>query len=94
MHFRTVRFVAVIAATMLVTGCEHALLEDTIFDSEYIARHLPNEEKVLSATMFTPRPTAVVQTYCYTTIGEVECYARPQEGEGYRLNGYYGPAPE
>jgi hypothetical protein len=78
MHYKTVRFAAALAAVMLAAGCEHTLLEDTIFDSEYVARHLPNEEKVLSATMFTPRPTAVVQTYCYTTIGEVERYARPQ----------------
>jgi hypothetical protein len=62
MHYKSVRFAAALAAVMLAAGCEHTLLEDTIFDSEYVARHLPNEEKVLSATMFTPRPTAVVQT--------------------------------
>jgi hypothetical protein len=78
MHYKSVRFAAALAAVMLAAGCEHTLLEDTIFDSEYVARHLPNEEKVLSATMFTPRPIAVVQTYCYTTIGEVERYAHPQ----------------
>tara|TARA_R110002072_G_scaffold118593_3_gene250503 strand:- start:5912 stop:6232 length:321 start_codon:yes stop_codon:yes gene_type:complete len=91
---QTARIATALAALVLVAGCEHAMLEDTIFDKEYVARHLPNEEKVLSATTFKPRPTGVVQTYCYSSIGEVECYAQPQEGERYRLNGYYGPAPE
>ena len=81
--------IAALAALVLVAGCEHAMLE-----KEYVARSLPNEEKVLSATTFKPRPTGVVQTYCYSSIGEVTCYAQPQEGERYRLNGYYGPAPE
>ena len=54
------------------------MLEDTIFDREYVERHLPNEEKVLSANTFKPRPNGVVQTYYYNTIGEVECYAHPQ----------------
>ena len=70
------------------------MLEDTIFDKEFVVRNLPNEENVLSATTFKPRPTGVDQTYCYSSIGEVACYAQPQEGERYRLNGYYGPAPE
>ena len=91
---QTVRMVSVVAALVAVAGCEHTLLEDTIFDKDYIARNLPNEENVLSATTFRPRPTGVVQTYCYSSIGEVECYAQPQQGERYRLNGYYGPAPE
>ena len=86
--------IAALAALVLVAGCEHAMLEDTIFDKEYVARHLPNEGNVLSATTFKPRPTGVVQTYCYSSIGEVTCYAQPQGGQGYRLNGYYGPAPE
>ncbi len=93
--FRKPVAVAALCATLLLAGgCEHALLEDTIFDREYVARHIPNEEKVLGATTFRPRPTAVVQTYCYSSIGEVTCYAEPQKGERYRLNGYYGPAPE
>ena len=86
--------IAALAALVLVAGCEHAMLEDTIFDKEYVARNLPNEENVLSATTFKPRPTGVVQTYCYSSIGKVTCYAQPQGGQGYRLNGYYGPAPE
>ena len=88
------RIAALVAAFAILTGCEHAMLEDTIFDSEYVARHLPNEEKVLRKTSFQPRPTGVVQTYCYSTIGEVECYAHPQDEERYRLNGYFGPSPE
>ena len=94
MFGRPVRFAALTAALLVASGCEHAMLEDTIFDREYVARHLPNEEKVLRSTTFKPRPTGVVQTYCYSSIGEVECYAQPQKGERYRLNGYYGPAPE
>lgn len=77
-----------------LAGCESPMLEDTIFDKEYIARHMPSEEKVLSATTFEPRPTGVVQTYCYSTIGQVECFAHPQREESYRLNGYFGPSPE
>ena len=91
---QTARIATALVALVVVAGCEHSMLEDTIFDKEYIARHIPNEENVLSATTFKPRPTGVVQTYCYSSIGEVECYAKPQEGERYRLNGYYGPAPE
>ncbi len=91
---QTARIATALAALVVVTGCEHTLLEDTIFDKECVARHIPNEENVLSARTFKPRPTGVVQTYCYSSIGEVECYAQPQEGERYRLNGYYGPAPE
>ena len=94
MFGKPVRIAAVFATLFIAAGCEHAMLEDTIFDKEFVARHLPNEEKVLSATTFKPRPTGVVQTYCYSSIGEVECYAMPQKGERYRLNGYYGPAPE
>jgi len=91
---QTARIATTLAALVLVAGCEHAMLEDTIFDKEYVMRNLPNEENVLSATTFKPRPTGVDQTYCYSSIGEVACYAQPQEGERYRLNGYYGPAPE
>ena len=88
------RIATTLAALVLVAGCEHAMLEDTIFDKEFVVRNLPNEENVLSATTFKPRPTGVDQTYCYSSIGEVACYAQPQEGERYRLSGYYGPAPE
>ena len=91
---QTARIATTLAARVLVAGCEYAMLEDTIFDKEYVVRNLPNEENVLSATTFKPRPTGVDQTYCYSSIGEVACYAQPQEGERYRLNGYYGPAPE
>ena len=91
---QTARIATTLAALVLVAGCEHAMLEDTIFDKEYVVRNLPNEENVLSATTFKPRPTGVDQTYCYSSIGEVACYDQPQEGERYRLNGYYGPAPE
>jgi hypothetical protein len=91
---QTARIATTLAALVLVAGCEHAMLEDTIFDKEYVVRNLPNEENVLSATTFKPRPTGVDQTYCYSSIGEVACYAQPQEGERYRLNVYYGPAPE
>lgn len=94
MFGNSVRIATLFGALLLAGGCEHAMLEDTIFYREYVARHLPNEEKVLRATTFKPRPTGVVQTYCYSSIGEVECYAQPQQGERYRLNGYYGPAPE
>lgn len=76
-----------------LSACEHPLLEDTIFDAEYLARHLPNEEKVLKRPTFEPRPVGVVQTYCYSTIGSVDCYAHPQNEQQYRLNGYFGPAP-
>ena len=91
---QTARIATALVALLVVAGCEHSMLEDTIFDKEYIASHIPNEENVLSATNFKPRPTGVVQTYCYSSIGEVECDAQPQEGERYRLNVYYGPAPE
>jgi hypothetical protein len=91
---QTARIATTLAALVLVAGCEHAMLEDTIFDKEFVVRNLPNEENVLSATTFKPRPTGVDQTYCYSSIGEVACYAQPQEGERYRLNGYYGLAPE
>ena len=87
------RIATALVALVIVAGYEHSMLEDTIFDKEYTARHIPNEENVLSATTFKPRPTGVAQTYCYNSIGEVECYAQPQEGERYRLHGYYGPPP-
>ena len=83
-----------VVAALAATGCEHPLVEDTIFDKAYIERHLPSEENVLKASTFQPRPVGVVQTYCYSTIGEVECYAHPQKEERYRLNGYFGPAPD
>ena len=64
MFGKPARIAAMFATLLIAAGCEHAMLEDTIFDKEYVARHLPNEEKVLSATTFKPRPTGVVQTYC------------------------------
>ena len=94
MQTKYLRIGAVLAFATVAGACEHAMLEDTIFDREYVERHLPNEEKVLSANTFKPRPSGIVQTYCYTTIGEVECYAHPQREELYRLYGYFGPAPE
>ena len=94
MQTKYLRIGAVLAFAAVAGACEHAMLEDTIFDREYVERHLPNEEKVLSANTFKPRPSGIVQTYCYTTIGEVECYAYPQREERYRLYGYFGPAPE
>ena len=94
MQAKFLRIAAVLACAATAGACEHAMLEDTIFDREYVERHLSNEEKVLSANTFKPRPNGVVQTYCYNTIGEVECYAHPQQEERYRLNGYFGPAPE
>ena len=37
---------------------------------------------------------AVESLYCYRTIGKVNCYAEPLEGqEANRLIGYDGPAP-
>ena len=93
MQTKHLRIAAAFAVATAVGACEHAMLEDTIFDREYVERHLPNEEKVLSETTFKPRPVGVAQTYCYSTIGEVECYAHPQDEERYRLNGYFGPAP-
>ena len=94
MQTKYLRIGAVLAFAAVAGACEHAMLEDTIFDREYVERHLPNEEKVLSANTFKPRPSGIVQTYCYTTIGEVECYAHPQRERRYRLYGYFGPAPE
>ena len=94
MQTKYLRIGAVLAFAAVAGACEHAMLEDTIFDREYVERHLPNEEKVLSANTFKPRPSGIVQTYCYKTIGEVECYAHPQREERYRLYGYFGPAPE
>ena len=94
MQTKFLRIAAVLACAAWAGTCEHAMLEDTIFDREYVERHLLNEEKVLSANTFKPPPTGVVQTYYYNTIGEVECYAHPQQEERYRLNGYFGPAPE
>jgi hypothetical protein len=94
MQTKYLRIAAVLAFAAVAGACEQAMLEDTIFDREYVERRLPNEEKVLSANTFIPRPSGIVQTYCYTTIGEVECYAHPQREERYRLYGYFGPAPE
>jgi hypothetical protein len=51
------RIAAVFATLLIVAGCEHAMLEDTIFDAEYTSsRHLPNEEKVSSAPQRSSRP--------------------------------------
>lgn len=37
---------------------------------------------------------AVESRYCYRTIGKVNCFAQPLEGqEANRLVGYVGPAP-
>ena len=94
MQTKYLRIGAVLAFAAVAGACEHAMLENTIFDREYVERHLPNEEKVLSANTFKPRPSGIVQTYCYTTIGEVECYAHAKREERYRLYGYFGPAPE
>ena len=82
------------AAMLLLSACESPVFEDTIFDRAYLARQLPSEESVLKASSFAPRPLGVVQTYCYTTIGEVDCYAHPQDEQQYRLNGYFGPSPQ
>ena len=59
---QTARIATTLAALVLVTGCEHAMLEDNIFDKEFVVRNLPNEENVPSATTFKPRPTGVDQT--------------------------------
>jgi hypothetical protein len=41
-----------------------------------------------------PKVVAVEPRYCYRTIGKVNCYAEPLEGqEANRLIGYDGPAP-
>ena len=41
-----------------------------------------------------PKVVAVEPRYCYRTIGKVNCYAQPLEGnEANRLVGYDGPAP-
>jgi hypothetical protein len=41
-----------------------------------------------------PGPVAVEPRYCYRTIGKVNCYAEPLDGnEANRLVGYDGPAP-
>ena len=42
MHRIGLRFAAVFSALEPLTGCEHTMLEDTIPDREYVARHLPN----------------------------------------------------
>lgn len=94
MFRNSLRVVGMFALLGATAGCESPMFEDTIFDKEYVARHLPSEEKVLRASTFEPRATGVVQTYCYSTIGEVECYAHPRPEERYRLNGYFGPSPE
>ena len=52
MFGKPVRIAAMLATLLVAAGCEHAMLEDTIFDREYVARHLPNEEKVLRSTTF------------------------------------------
>lgn len=83
-----------LAALVLLSGCESPMFEDTIFDKNYIARQLPSEEKVLRDVSFEPRPTGVVQTYCYKTLASVDCYSQPHSEERYRLNGYFGPAPD
>lgn len=57
------------------------ILQDTIIDREYVERHPPNEETVLSVNTANPRPMGVVHSYCYHTIGEVECYAYLQREE-------------
>jgi hypothetical protein len=44
---QTARIATTLAALVLVAGCEHAMLEDTIFDKEFVVRSLPNEENVL-----------------------------------------------
>lgn len=85
---------AALASTIGLAGCETPIFEETIFDKEYVARHLPSEEKVLRDSTFEPRATGYVQTYCYSTIGEVECYAQPNRPERYRLNGFFGPSPD
>lgn len=35
----------------------------------------------------------VPATYCYRTIGEIDCYRSPRPGQGGRLVGYFGPGP-
>ena len=92
--YRAIAVGLVAVSGLGIAGCEHRIFEDTIFDSEYIARYLPNEEKVLRESWFEPRPTGMVQSYCYRSIGTVECYPQPLTGEDYRLNGYFGPAPK
>lgn len=94
MIHRRVRAGLLLAALALLSGCESPMFEDTILDKDYIARQLPSEEKVLSSTFFEPRPTGVVQTYCYKTLASVDCYSQPHGEERYRLNGYFGPAPD
>ncbi len=59
-------------ADLAMAECENTTLEDTIFLKKYVARHVPREEKVQRQSMFELRATGVVQTYCYSTIGEVE----------------------
>lgn len=95
MHIPSTLGTAALAAVLAVSlaGCESPIFEDTVFDRAFLVRQLPNEEKVLKASTFEPRSVGVVQTYCYTTIGEVDCYAHPLLEERYRLQGYFGPAP-
>lgn len=37
------------------------------------------------------RPSNTKPTYCYSTLGTVECYDEPQPGKAHRLVGFYDP---
>lgn len=87
------------AAALLLAGCgnpfnmkntpygeafrwqtEVAWTEDTIL------RHGWTESK-------TRKTSKVPAVYCYSTIGEPDCYRSPRPGQAARMVGYMGPPP-
>jgi hypothetical protein len=69
-----------LTAMLLLSGCA----EDIRAGNDEVFGRKAEPKKVV----------AVEPRYCYRTIGKVNCYAQPLEGqEANRLVGYDGPAP-
>lgn len=81
--FRASRWM-VLGAAILLSACSNPFAGDA-----------PSFNDILSAGWLDDdEPQPVTPLYCYETIGAPDCHAKPLVGEGGRLQGYEGPAPE
>lgn len=77
------RTILALGLIFAVGGCENPWLE----------QHGLSEERLLTRGWVKTREVAATQVYCYSTIGDTQCYHWPQQGDEARLVGYSGIAP-
>jgi hypothetical protein len=65
---------------VLVAGCKHTNTPERA------------DELMVSGWVGpAPAPSTAQATYCYETLGQVDCYNKPQPGWEHRLVGFYEP---